>query len=48
MSATYVDAGRSGPVPAELVMVPGDHFALIDVSAEAYVTCRDLVGRLLR
>ena len=48
MSTTYVDAGRSGPVPAELVMVPGDHFALIDVGAEAYVTCRDLVGRLLR
>lgn len=48
MSTTYADASRSGPVPAELVMVPGDHFALIDVGAEAYVTCRDLVGRLLR
>jgi len=48
MSTTYVDASRSGPVPAELVMVPGDHFGLIDVGAGAYVTCRDLVGRLLR
>jgi len=48
MSTSYVDASRSGPVPAELVMVPGDHFALIDVSAEAYVTCRELVRRLLR
>jgi len=42
-----VDASRSGPVPAELVMVPGDHFALIDVTAEAYVTCRKLVAKLL-
>ncbi|TQJ34722.1 acetyl esterase/lipase [Arthrobacter sp. SLBN-122] len=48
MSATYVDASRAGPVPAQLVMVPGDHFALIDVTAEAYLTCRELVGRLLR
>jgi len=47
MSTTYVDASRSGSMPAELVMVPGDHFALIDVSAEAYVTCRELVGSLL-
>ncbi|UKA75619.1 alpha/beta hydrolase [Arthrobacter sp. FW306-07-I] len=48
MSTTYVDASSVGPVPAELVMVPGDHFSLIDVTAEAYVTCRELVGRLLR
>ena len=47
MSTTYVDASRSGPLPAELVLVPGDHFSLIDVSAEAYLTCRDLVRRLL-
>jgi hypothetical protein len=31
-----------------LVTVPGDHFALIDVTSEAYRTCRELVGRLLR
>ncbi|MGN7150549.1 alpha/beta hydrolase family protein [Arthrobacter sp. SAFR-179] len=48
MSTSYVDASQSGPVPAQLVMVPGDHFALIDVTAEAYLTCRALVGRLLR
>ncbi|MDP9985897.1 pimeloyl-ACP methyl ester carboxylesterase [Arthrobacter oryzae] len=48
MSTTYVDASSVSPVPAELVMVPGDHFSLIDVTAEAYVTCRELVGRLLR
>lgn len=47
MAATYVDASRSGPLPAELVMVPGNHFALIDVTAGAYVTCRELVRRLL-
>ena len=48
MSTTYVDASKAGPVPAQLVMVPGDHFALIDVTAQAYLTCRDLVCRLLR
>ncbi|MFP5312306.1 MAG: alpha/beta hydrolase [Actinomycetes bacterium] len=48
MSSSYVEAARSGPVPAELVLVPGDHFALIDVSAPAYVTCRELVAGLLR
>jgi len=47
MSTTYVDASRSAAVPARLVMVPGDHFALIDPAAEAYVTCRELVGKLL-
>ncbi|MGX5715842.1 alpha/beta hydrolase [Arthrobacter sp. MAHUQ-56] len=48
MATTYVDAGRSGPVPAQLVMVPGDHFALIDVTTQAYATCRELVRGLLR
>lgn len=48
MSTAYVDASQAGAVPAQLVMVPGDHFALIDVTAEAYLTCRELVGRLLR
>jgi len=47
MSTTYVDASQAGAQPAQLVMVPGDHFALIDVTAEAYLTCRELVGRLL-
>ncbi|MBT2564966.1 alpha/beta hydrolase [Arthrobacter sp. ISL-85] len=48
MSTTYVEASRLGPVPAQLVTVPGDHFALIDPAAEACVTCRELVGTLLR
>ncbi|WP_324643727.1 alpha/beta hydrolase [Pseudarthrobacter sp. LT1] len=47
MSTTYVEASRSGPVPARLITVPGDHFALIDPAAEAYVTCRELVEKLL-
>jgi acetyl esterase/lipase len=47
MSVSYVEAARSGPVPAQLVMVPGDHFALIDPAAEAYVKCRELVAELL-
>lgn len=48
MSTTYVDASQAGSTPAQLVRVPGDHFALIDVTAEAYQACRDLVDRLLR
>lgn len=48
MSMTYVEAGRRGPFPPELVMVPGDHFALIDVTTQAYATCRELVRGLLR
>ncbi len=48
MSAAYVDAGRSGPVPPQLVTVPGDHFTLIDPGSEAYRTCRKLVAALLR
>ncbi len=47
MSTSYVDASRGGSMPAELVMVVGDHFSLIDVASDAYVTCRDLVAKLL-
>ena len=47
MSTSYVDASRSGPLPAQLVIVPGDHFALIDPDSEAYVRCRELVRKLL-
>lgn len=47
MSTSYVEAGSSGPVPPRLVRVPGDHFAMIDPRAEAYVTCRELVRELL-
>lgn len=48
MSTSYVEASLGGPMPAQLVMVPGDHFALIDVATEAYATCRELVRGLLR
>lgn len=48
MSESYVEASRGGQVPAELVTVPGDHFALIDPEAPAYLTCRELVQELLR
>ena len=48
MSTSYVEAGRSGPVPAQLVLVPGDHFAVIDPKAPAYVKCRELIQELMR
>jgi pimeloyl-ACP methyl ester carboxylesterase len=47
MSATYVEASQGGPLPARLLMVPGDHFALIDREAPAYARCRELVQELL-
>jgi acetyl esterase/lipase len=47
MSTSYVEASRSGSVPAQLVMVPGDHFSLIDPGAETYTKCRELVRELL-
>jgi hypothetical protein len=47
MSASYVEASSAGVVPARLVTVPGDHFALIDPCADAYATCRKLVEELL-
>jgi acetyl esterase/lipase len=48
MSTSYVEAARSGPVPAQLVTVPGDHFALINPRSPAYETCRELVRELMR
>jgi pimeloyl-ACP methyl ester carboxylesterase len=47
MSTTYVEASRKGPMPAQLVTVPGDHFALIGPQAPAYLKCRELVRQLL-
>lgn len=47
MSESYVEASRDAPVPARLVTVPGDHFALIDPAAPAYLKCRELVLDLL-
>jgi pimeloyl-ACP methyl ester carboxylesterase len=46
-SESYVEASRGGQVPALLVTVPGDHFALIDPQAPAYRKCRELVQELL-
>jgi acetyl esterase/lipase len=48
MSALYVDASGAGGAPARLVMVPGDHFDLINPESPAYATCRELVAQLLR
>jgi acetyl esterase/lipase len=48
MSTLYVDASRAGSVPARLIMVPGDHFDLINPKAPAYATCRELAAQLLR
>ncbi|WP_411375113.1 alpha/beta hydrolase family protein [Arthrobacter sp. MPF02] len=47
LSASYVDAGRAGGVPAKLVTVPGDHYALIAPGTAAYRKCRELVLELL-
>ncbi|TDT81819.1 acetyl esterase/lipase [Arthrobacter sp. AG258] len=47
MSALYVDASGAGGVPAHLVMVPGDHFDLINPKSPAYAVCRELAARLL-
>ncbi|PNI08590.1 alpha/beta hydrolase [Arthrobacter sp. AFG7.2] len=47
MSAAYVKASASTPMPAQLVTVPGGHYALIDPQAEAYAKCRELVQELL-
>ncbi|WP_163167097.1 alpha/beta hydrolase [Arthrobacter sp. Alg241-R88] len=48
MSLSYVEASRTGSTPAQLVTVPGDHFALIDPEAPAYLRCRELVQEFLR
>ncbi len=44
-------ASRAGPegaaVAARLIRVPGDHFDLIDVTSQAYATCRELVEQCL-
>lgn len=52
-SRNYVAASRSaaraspGAVPARFVPVPGDHFDLINVASQAYVSCRNLVRESL-
>jgi acetyl esterase/lipase len=46
-SESYVNAGTAAKMDTRLVMVPGDHYALIDPKTSAYRTCRELVRTLL-
>ncbi|WP_309814222.1 alpha/beta hydrolase [Pseudarthrobacter sulfonivorans] len=46
-SRAYVDAGTAAHMATRLVMVPGDHYALIDTKTPAYRTCRELIRTLL-
>jgi acetyl esterase/lipase len=46
-SRSYVNAAAAARMSAKLVMVPGDHYALIDPKMRAYRTCRELVRSLL-
>jgi acetyl esterase/lipase len=46
-SASYVNAGTAANMNTRVVMVPGDHYALIDPKTPAYRTCRELVRALL-
>jgi acetyl esterase/lipase len=46
-SESYVNAGAAAHMETRLVMVPGDHYAMIDTKTPAYRTCRELVRTLL-
>jgi acetyl esterase/lipase len=46
-SESYVNAGVAARMNTRLVLVPGDHYALIDTKTAAYRTCRELVRTLL-
>jgi len=46
-SQAYVGAGTAEHMATRLVMVPGDHYALIDTKTPAYRTCRELIRTLL-
>jgi acetyl esterase/lipase len=46
-SEAYVNAGTAANMTTRLVMVPGDHYALIDPKTPAYRTCRELIRTLL-
>lgn len=48
LSKDYVAAAQAAGDPAELIRVPGDHFALIDVTTPAWAKCRELVLAALR
>lgn len=47
LSEAYVAASHASGGNAQLLRVPGDHFALIDPRAVGYKRCRELVQRLL-
>lgn len=47
LSEAYVATAIATGGSAQLLRVPGDHFALIDPRAAAYKRCRELVQRLL-
>lgn len=46
-SQSYVNAAAARGMTTKLVMVPGDHYALIDPKTPAYRTCRDLVRSMV-
>jgi acetyl esterase/lipase len=45
-SASYVDAARAAGAQAELVQIPGDHFAMITPGTDAWDRVVDAVERL--
>lgn len=47
LTKDYVAAANLAGDPAELIAVPGDHFALIDVATPAWATCRELTLKAL-
>lgn len=47
-SESYVAAAVAAGGSARLIRVPGDHFDLIDITSDAYATCRELVLGVLR
>jgi acetyl esterase/lipase len=46
LAEAYVAADRAAGGQAELIMVPGDHFALIDPGSAAMAAVRDVLARL--
>ncbi|WP_028281408.1 alpha/beta hydrolase [Arthrobacter sp. H5] len=45
-SSSYVDAAAAAGAEAELVMIPGDHFAMITPGTDAWERVVEAVGRL--
>ncbi|MFD1214106.1 alpha/beta hydrolase, partial [Arthrobacter sp. GCM10027362] len=46
LSASYVAAARAAGGRAELILVPGDHFALIDPGSAAMAAVREVLAEL--